>query len=252
MTSYWELVAEAGADCESAAHSGGQLNCKYLASVFSSTGERGSPTAMKDYEHEAALSACWACRPAGKHSEIKQCFPPRGKAGAERIWAWPPHLKSGINCKQLKLRRQKAQWEAMSERTLIIKIYPAGHADCSLQRLSTSTLRSFNIKTFIWTWLLQTLRQMQFQFIGQNILKQSSHFPLGLPLTFPIYIIFTCQYGDHTAHPLEGRGDLHTGSRGECWDCAYQCGENEKHTCIDVMCVHTQSCTLVLNGFINA
>lgn len=47
------------------------LNCKYLAYVFSFcplyTGKQGSPTTLKDSEHEAALNACWVSVPAGKH-----------------------------------------------------------------------------------------------------------------------------------------------------------------------------------------
>lgn len=42
-----------------------------LAVVRVALGDARPPSALKDYEHEAALSACWALRPPGKRSQIE-------------------------------------------------------------------------------------------------------------------------------------------------------------------------------------
>lgn len=109
------------------------------------------------------LQACWETVNLNNGSS-------RERAGAERIWAWPFHLMGGINCKQLKLQspKQSQQWGNLGAKALYIRIHPAGYPDCSVQRLSTSTLKSFNIKTFIWTGSCKHLDKCNFSLSGRT------------------------------------------------------------------------------------
>lgn len=104
-----------------------------LAAVHLATVSQDPPRPWNS-EHEVALSACWAFVPAGKQ-QIQTVFNPK-----EDVWHLILHSKCETNCTQVRLN------------------------------IVLSSTSAFSFGTNIHYRLLQALRQMQFQFIGQSIL----------------------------------------------------------------------------------
>ena len=141
----------------------GQLNCKYLASVFSWCPLSMAPplpwktTNMRRHSVHAGPQACW------ETWWIWTMLSSRDRAGTEKIRPWPSHLKSG---------KAKATQRNLIKSTKSEYGWKSLNVSCSISSLfsATSTFKEFQHQDVYRDWLLQALRQMQFQFIGQNIL----------------------------------------------------------------------------------
>lgn len=126
-------------------------------------------TALKDDEHEAALSACWAFRPPGKRGERRERS--RGSPSAAR---------------------------SSSQRKGTEKIKRCNYNECILQDV---LIVLCSIPPFIWIASFNHLHKCNFSlsvrtYFGNHLIFHSASLSI---------LFFTCQYGDHAAHPPQGR-----------------------------------------------